>query len=163
MLQIGTDESRSLITTPHNAPGSGTGTEKGSKTQDNLTQFQMFFKNSLKGVWSDFMANDPNIGIKFKGAVGAKGPLVDKNDNPVPMGKLSDLLNKYQYDSMVDTSKMFFGDKQISSADQNNIVINSSEDSGILFLPTNANGSPDYESFKRFNDANQIFEANKAN
>lgn len=164
MLQIGTDESHSLITTPHNALGTGTGSgaDKSSKS-DNLTQFQMFFKNSLKGVWSDFMANDPNIGIKFKGAVGAKGPLVDKNDNPVPMGKLSDLLSTYQYNSMVDTSHMFFGDKSISSTDQNNIVINNSEDAGILFLPTTLNGAPDYESFKRFNDANQIFEANKAN
>jgi len=109
------------------------------------------------------MRNDPNFRVLFKGAVGSKGPLVDKNDNPIEMSKLSDILSKNQYSSLVDTSKMYFGDKKINSQDFNNIIYNNAEDAGIIFAPSKADGSPDYESFKRFNEANQIFEANKSN
>lgn len=161
MISVQTDEKRNLEITP-TTDRDGDGSGSGDKGQKSLTQFQMFFKNSLKGVWTDFMVNDPNVGSLFKGAVGSKGPLVDKNDNPIGMSKLSDVLSGHQYNSMVDTSNMYFGDKKISPEDLNNVIYNNAEDAGIIFVPVKSDGSPDYDSFERFNQANQVFEANKS-
>ena len=158
MILVGTTEKHTQEIEPTKLAGSS---DSEGKNEKSLSQFQMFFKNSLKGVWTDFMMNDPNIGTMFKGAVGSKGPLVDKNDENIGMEKLYDIMTKHQYNSMVDSSNMYFGNKKISAVDQNNIIFNNSEDAGIIFLPTK-NGAPDYDSFKRYNDVNQIFEANKS-
>ena len=171
MISNQTDESTGTTVTPvdEKTAKGGSGSESGSESEDgkpqikNMTQFQMFFKQSLNGVWTDFMMNDPKIGSLFRGAVGSKGPLVDKNDDPIGTVKLSEVLTNHQYNSLVDTSKIYLGDNKVSSEDLNNIIYNSAEDSGIIFVPTKSDGSPDYESLERFNEANQIFEANKSN
>lgn len=171
MISNQTDESTGTTVTPvdEKTAKGGSGSESGSESEDgkpqikNMTQFQMFFKQSLNGVWTDFMMNDPKIGSLFRGAVGSKGPLVDKNDDPIGTIKLSEVLTNHQYNSLVDTSKIYLGDNKVSSEDLNNIIYNSAEDSGIIFVPTKSDGSPDYESLERFNEANQVFEANKSN
>ena len=167
MISNQTDESTGTTVTPVDEKtakgGSGSESEDGKPQIKNMTQFQMFFKQSLNGVWTDFMMNDPKIGSLFRGAVGSKGPLVDKNDDPIGTIKLSEVLTNHQYNSLVDTSKIYLGDNKVSSEDLNNIIYNSAEDSGIIFVPTKSDGSPDYESLERFNEANQVFEANKSN
>ena len=167
MISNQTDESINTTITPIDEKTAKGGSSSGSGDETpqikNMTQFQMFFKQSLNGVWTDFMMNDPKIGSLFKGAVGSKGPLVDKNDDPIGTIKLSEVLINHQYNSLVDTSKIYLGDNKVSTEDLNNIIYNSAEDSGIIFVPTKNDGSPDYESLERFNEANQVFEANKSN
>ena len=167
MISNQTDESTNTTITPidEKTAKGGSSSESGDENPQikNMTQFQMFFKQSLNGVWTDFMMNDPKIGSLFKGAVGSKGPLVDKNDDPIGTIKLSEVLINHQYNSLVDTSKIYLGDNKVSTEDLNNIIYNSAEDSGIIFVPTKSDGSPDYESLERFNEANQVFEANKSN
>ena len=100
---------------------------------------------------------------EFLGDIGIYTSLVDKKDNPIGFSKLSDVLIGNQYGSMIDMSNIYFGNAKVTTPDLNNIIYNASEDSGIIFMPVNKDGAPDYESLQRFNEANQIFEANKSN
>ena len=160
MMISQTDHEESSSYTPH-AKISGESEE--NTAQKPLSNFQMFFKNSMKGVWSDFMMNDPNFGSMFKGMVGSKSPLLSKKDESIPMTTLENVLGSFQYSSLVDSNNMYFGGNKISSVDFKNLIFNNKEDAGIVYLPVKNDGSPDYDSFERFKEANKIFELNKEN
>ena len=156
-----TDEKVETSVSPEKMPGEESASANAGKKP--LSQFQMFFNNDLKGLWSDFMINDPKLSSYFRGTVASKGPLVNKNDTAIPMTTLYNILVDQQYNSMVDGSRISFGDKNITLEDARNIIYNPAEDAGVLFLPTNDSGNVDWEGIKRFNEANQVFEANKNN
>lgn len=161
-LIFGSEHSESFAGQPLDKATSGSGSGGDKETTKPLTQFQSFFHNTFKGVWNDFMRNDPNAKTLFRGTIGASGPLVDKNDQPIRYARLSDLMTEYQYASLVNQDNMYFWNSKVSSADQDNFIINPSEDAGIIFMPVDVNtGAPDYNSLIRFNQANEVFEANK--
>lgn len=154
-----TDEKIETSVSPEKMPGETNGSEK--QTNKPVTAFEMFFRNDMKGLWTDFMINDEKSATIFRGAVGSKGPLVDKKDNPIPIVTLHDLLGFYQYSSMVDASEIYFGENKISQEESRNIIIDTNADAGVLFMPTNDRGAVDWDAMRRFNEVNRVFEANK--
>lgn len=139
------------------------GGSKGSKESEKpLNAFQMFFHQSLKGLYTDFFSNDPDLGYLFRGTVGSKGPLLDKQDNQIGMTRLSDILIGHQYNNLVDPDSIYMGTNKVETYDQNNIIFDATKEAGIAYMPTLDGKAPDYESLTRFNEANQVFQANSA-
>lgn len=158
MLVSNTDISTSTEITPQSQEDiEGSGSSKGLQS---LTNYQMYHKDKLSDTSSQFIFNDPKLGVLFKGYVGASGPLLTENDEVIPMTTLDTVVTKLGYSRIVDSSKIFFGNKKVNPEERNNIIFDG-ETTQKVYMPVDSEGKPDYEEFKHFKEIYSLYEANK--
>lgn len=125
-----------------------------------LTAFQMFHKDKLRDPNSTFVFNNPELSVMFKGTIGASGPLLDQKDDSIGMTTLSNIMNAYGYNRLVDSSNVYFGNKKVDSTNKNNIIYDG-ESVAKIYMPVSRDGQPDYEEMSHFKDVYAVYEANK--
>ena len=135
-------------------------TDEQSKGKESLTAFQMFHKDKLASPLENFVFNDPKTSLLFRGAAGAVGPLVDRKDQSIGMASLSQVLSQFDYNLFVDGTKAFFGNKKIIPENAGNVVYDG-QTAAKVYMPTNSDGSPDYEAFEQFKEIYNEYEKNK--
>jgi hypothetical protein len=134
-------------------------TGKESTTGDkSLTSFQFFNKGLLPT--GQFKFNNSKADALLKGVIGSTGALVDDKDKAIGMTSLRTIFQDLGYNRLLDTNYAYFGDKQISLANQDNVVYDPNATSGLVYLPTNGD-SVDWDSVDEFKDIYAIYEANK--
>jgi hypothetical protein len=145
--------------------------EKESKIRDvdtssgsnkSLQTFELFHNDKLFSPNTKFAFNDPNLGILFRGAIAGVSPIITETGQVVENATLGDILKKANYANFLDTDKIFFGTKNVSSLGTDHIIYDENQ-AAKIYMPVSANGSPDYEEFQRFKDIYSIYEANKNN
>ena len=161
MLNLLTPQEDVSQITPSKEPGGGSGSGSESNKDKNLTRFQLFHKDKLIGAYSNFSFNDPKLDVMFQGTIGSIAPLVDKKDNNIGMTTLSDILFNKEYSSLVDSNKVFFGDKAVGDENLNNIIYDG-KNAAKIYMPV-VGGAPDFEANKKFKEVYTVYEANKNN
>lgn len=162
MLNLLTPQEDVSQITPSKEPGGGSGSGSESNKDKNLTRFQLFHKDKLIGAYSNFSFNDPKLDVMFQGTIGSIAPIVDKKDNNIGMTTLSDILFNKEYSSLVDSNKVFFGDKAVGDENLNNIIYDG-KDAAKIYMPVGLGGAPDFEANKKFKEVYTVYEANKNN
>ena len=136
--------------------GSRAGADNGAKS---LTNWQMFNKEKLRTADLSFVFNDPDQSVLFRGTIGAVGPLITPNDESIPAATIGNIL-KTQWNQVVDTSKVTFGNRQVSSYELDSLVFNGIDDVAKVYMPVK-NGVPDYESLEIWNELYNIYKMNE--
>lgn len=159
MLTLFTPQEEVSEITPTKGPG---GTDASATGDKNLTRFQLFHKDKMMGAYPMFSFNDPDLDVMFQGTIGAVGPLVDKKDNNVGMTTLADILFNKEYNAVVNSNQIYFGDKPVNMENINNVVYDG-KDAAKVYMPVGRDGSPDFEAHQKFKEIYTVYEANKNN
>lgn len=69
----------------------------------------------------------------------------------LPMGTLESLLNSHT-GALLEQNKVFFGDKKVSMADKQNIIIDPSSGSARVYFPVDSAGNPNYDLMKNIEE-----------
>lgn len=134
----------------------GAGADSGAKS---LTSWQLFNKEKLRTADLSFVFNDPDQSALFRGTIGAVGPLITPNDESIPAATIGNIL-KTQWNQVVDTSKVTFGNRQVSSYELDSLVFNGIDDVAKVYMPVK-NGVPDYESLEIWNELYNVYKMNE--
>ncbi|MDA3856247.1 MAG: hypothetical protein PF569_08370 [Candidatus Woesearchaeota archaeon] len=132
----------------------------GSSQVKSLSAFQILNKGVLNNSLNTFALNEPELGIVLRGSIGTEGVLVGQDDNAIGQTTLGNIFSKHGYSRVLDTSKAFFGDKEIKLQNQNQIIHDGST-TARTFLPVNPDGTLDYGSFEVFKKLYAEYEAKK--
>lgn len=133
---------------------------KSTANEESLTNFQMFHKDKLRDPLDKFSFNDPELGVLFKGSIGASGALVTAKDQSIPMATVETILTKLGFNQFLDPNKMYFGDKKMDQAERNNVIFDGS-DVAKVYMPVDSQGAPDYNKFELFKKIYKHYEENK--
>lgn len=137
----------------------GAGESESEKGLTSLNTFQLFHKDKLASPNLTFAFNDPKYSVLFKGAIGGVSPLVTPEGDSIGITTLGNVL-KSGYNQIVKSDKIFFGNKQVDPTSLNSVIYNG-EEAAKVYIPTDGEGKPDYESFQEFKELYTVYEANK--
>ena len=144
MISVGTDVKENTEITPEttkNADGTS-GKEKP------ISEFELF--HSGKTGPKTFMLNDPTtsgnalqlVATGIKKLTNSKGELIK-------MGTLRSVLDQ-DVGNLLNTSKIFYGDKQLSEGGLDEVIYNPNAMSARVMMPTTSDGKPDYHKLEQF-------------
>ena len=90
------------------------------------------------------------------------GPLLDlrKDGEIIGTGMVGNLMDNYNYSSILDKGQAYIGDVKVDQAMLNEVAT-TGEDVAKVYLPVNPDGSPDLGQMERFSDAYKVFEINR--
>jgi hypothetical protein len=125
-----------------------------------LTNFQMFHKEKLRDPLNKFAFNDEQLGVLFRGSIGASGALTTAKGDSIPMVTMNTILSNLGFNQFLNPSQMYFGDKKVPVEERNNIIFDGA-DVAKVYMPVNAQGAPDYEKFNTFKEIYKTYEENK--
>lgn len=135
------------------------GTKKDTN-EKGLTPFQLFHNDKLSDPLSTFAFNDPQLGVMFRGSVGATGPLMTEKGQSIPMSTLNNVLKGAGLDRLVDSQSVHFGNKKIGIENRNNVIYDG-ETAAKVYMPVGNDGMPDYAEFDNFKEVYSQYETNK--
>ena len=145
MISNQTDESINTTITPIDEKTAKGRSSSGSAEDDEFTNKPMtpfeLFHNGRTGA-EDFLWNDPATKKKFNLVATATGVLTKKDGTPVPMTTLKGVLDT-EIAAVLNTNKIFFGDKEASLNDLTNILYDGKQ-AAKVFMPVDNDGSPNY-------------------
>lgn len=132
-----------------------------SGTEKSLQPLQLAWNDELFSPNLTFALNDPKLGSLFKGVISGVSPIITETGQVVENATLNDIFTKANYANFLDTSKVFFGDKKVSTYDYNNIIYDDAEPAAKVYMPVTNTGAPDFDSLKEFNELYAVYEINK--
>lgn len=145
MISNQTNESINTTITPIDEKTAKGRSSSGSAEDDEFTNKPMtpfeLFHNGRTGA-EDFWWNDPATKKKFNLVATATGVLTKKDGTPVPMTTLKGVLDT-EIATVLNTNKIFFGDKEASLNDLTNILYDGKQ-AAKVFMPVDNDGSPNY-------------------
>lgn len=147
ILVTNTDHSTTIdMSTDADPKTKGTSGTSGEGGQKPITTFEL--QNNSKMGMSTVRWNDPSTGLSMNLA-GNQVSLYEnaQNNTMLKMGPLGNLLDSHT-GALLQQNKVFFGDKQTTVADRQNIIIDPSSGSARVYFPINASGEPDYGLMK---------------
>jgi hypothetical protein len=161
MILNQTNNKTTYEVSPEKLPGS-TDTDKESKNEKSLTQFQLLHKDKLATGQTTFDFNDPKLGVLFKGAIGGVSPVITHEGKSVGMTTVENILFGAGYNQILETNNVFYGDKKVDASNFGNIIYDG-KDGAKVYMPVGSDGGPDYGAFGRFKQVYTIYEQNKDN
>jgi len=125
-------------------------TDKGQTSEASVWELQHLGK---AGQGDTFMWNDTTTGKVMNLPVMSKGVILKdaKSGEPLPATTLNEFL-KTGNAPLLETNNIYFGNNKVSGSDLDKIVYDGRE-SARVYMPTNNDGSPNYEVLKQFKAA----------
>lgn len=166
LIIMGTDASTSTTVRPISEGKATTGSDSGgldAKNTDRLTETQMLLKGTLQ-TGQRFIFNDPENASKFDGLIVGQMAFTTAKDNK-PMGSttLFGVLKQGEWERLVDTENIHFGNRKVANYQQNDIVFDGMSDITQVYLPVKVDGSPDNDSMAEFRKVMDQYKENKDN
>lgn len=130
---------------------------KDSEKLSDITPFELFHNGKLGKQIVPW--NDPSSGKTFNLTATGVSRLMTIDGKPIGGTTLQNVLNS-ENGSLVDTHKVFFGDKQISLNDLNSLVY----DGGLamrVYAPVNSTGGIDYYKLEELKKIEEKITSNK--
>lgn len=158
-LLLHTDESTKQEIEPTSLPKTK-GEGDGGLNPKNLTYFEILHNGKVGTtpvIWNDPITNKK---ITMQ-ATGVAPVPADISGKPLGLATLSQIM-KTENAALVDANQAYFGDKKISLNDADKIIYDG-KNSMRVYMPANADGSPNYKLLQQFNDVQSEVDANKAN
>ena len=164
MVISGTTESYTTKVKPEKnleefVPGSKVGKE-GAGTQISITPQELAHNDRLYKPGRSYSINLG--GSETSVTASYVGPLLDlrKDGEIIGTGMVGDLMDNYNYSSILDKGQAYIGDVKVDQAMLNEVAT-TGEDVAKVYLPVNPDGSPDLGQMERFSDAYKVFEINR--
>lgn len=162
LVVMGTDVSESSKISPISEGKAVSGSDaenlSGGK---HLTETEMLMRGTL-GTGQRFIFNDPENSTKFEGLITGTMAFTSAKDNkPIGPTTLFGVLKNGEWERLVDTDKIYFGNKKVETYQWNDIVFDGSSDIARVYLPVNSDGSPDNASMAEFRQVIDQYNQNK--
>lgn len=164
MVISGTTESYTTKVKPEKnleefVPGSKVGKE-GAGTQISITPQELAHNDRLYKPGRSYSINLG--GSETSVTASYVGPLLDlrKDGEIIGTGMVGNLMDNYNYSSILDKNQAYIGDVKVDQAMLNEVAT-TGEDVAKVYLPVNDDGSPDLGQMERFSDAYKVFEINR--
>lgn len=162
LIVIGADESSSTQVNPVSESKATSGSDSMTGAE-NLTSTEMLFRGTL-GTGKRFVFNDPEYSTKFEGLMTGIMPLTTaKGNQPIGPTTLTGVLKQGEWERLVDTNNIYFGNKKVEDYQKNDIIFDGNADIARVYLPVKGDGSPDTESMQDFKEAMNEYDKNKDN
>lgn len=155
MISVNTDEKTSTAITPEKLPETEE-TNASKKTAD-ITPFELFHNGKLGKQIIPW--NDPSSGKTFNLTATGVSRLMSMDGKPLGGTTLQSVLNS-ENGAVVNTQKVFFGDKKVSPNDLNALVY----DGGLamrVYAPVSSDGGVDYYKLEALKKIEEQVAANK--
>lgn len=158
MLVSGTSATVKSKISPEGPIGGTSAT--GATGEKSLDQFQLFHNDKMQQVNNTFAMNDPKTSMLFRGVIGGISPIITADGKSVGMTTVKNILLNANYNQIVQSNNVYFGNKKVESSNLNNLIYNG-EDAAKVYMPVGIGGAPDFEALSKFKDIYAVFEANK--
>lgn len=163
LVVIGTNESSSTKITPISESKAVSGSDGGEGLTGSrpMTPLQMLMSGTLN-TGNQFSFNDPEVNAMFKGLMTGSAALTSVNGKPLGPTTLTGVL-KEGWEQLVNTDKIYFGDKQISTYQMSDVIVDGMSDIARVYLPVKSDGSPDTDSLRSYQQLMLQYNDNKDN
>lgn len=128
---------------------------------ENSTPLDMFLEGTLN-EGQTMMLNNTYLNKKLSATVTGKMPFNTAKGEYIGPSTLYKMLGDGNWNYLVDSSKIKFGNKIVSTGQFNDIIFDGQSDIARVYLPSNPDGSADTESLNKFNSVIEIYKTKKS-
>ena len=99
------------------------------------------------------------IVLNLKGLItGTMAFTTAKGNQPMGATTLFGVLKQGEWERLVDTNNIYFGNKKVENYQQNDVIFDGMSDIGRVYLPVKSDGSPDNASMAEFRQVMDIYD-----